>query len=214
MQHSAIGPEGDVHGYEASSTPLPAYGPEPEVVIHGGPKHQDKEPYDCEECGRKVADILNTLHVGRQGRASRNNPHPPRYRDVLLLTWDSHFHDKTTGKKARPASGLIRGLRQANFPVTVLETGDADAAAAVATMSGPDEIVAAGSRFVQGLERVIVVYVETTQPVYYDLDWARLCTMSQCTSQLIHVKPPDRRRRSQQQPAAVDPKTSGDVEED
>ncbi|KAK7096074.1 uncharacterized protein [Littorina saxatilis] len=214
MQHRAIGIGKDVHGYEASCAPLPAYGPDPQVVLHEGPEHQDvEEPHDCEECGRKVAEVLDNLHVGKTGQLSKNSPQPPRYRDVILLTWDSCFHDKTTGKKARPASGLIRGLRQKGFPVTVLETGDANAVGAVGTFSGSDEIVAAGSRFVQGLERKIVVYVETAQPVYYDLDWGRLCSMSLCTSQLIHVKPPDRPPRSGlQQPAAVDPKTSGDFQ--
>ncbi|KAK7096075.1 uncharacterized protein [Littorina saxatilis] len=212
MEHRAIGPDKDVHGYEESSVPLPACGPEPEEVFHQGREHEGvKEPYDCEACGQKVADILNTLDVGKPGRALGKNPQPPRYRDVFLLTWDPYFHDKTTGKKAREASGLIRGLRQAKFPVTVLETGDADAAGAVATMSGPDEIVAAGSRFVQGLERKIVVCVETAQPVYFDLDWARLCSMSRSTSKLIHVKPPGS-RSYQQQPAVVDPKTSGEVQ--
>ncbi|XP_070178513.1 uncharacterized protein [Littorina saxatilis] len=208
MQHRAIGEGKDVHGYEASSVPLPAYGPEPDVVLHQGKEHDDvKDPHDCFKCGQKVAEILNTLHVGRRGRVAGNNPQPPRCRDVIVLTWDSYFREETTGRTAREASSLIRGLRHSGFPVTVLETGDADAVGAVATMSGPDEIVAAGSRFVQGLERKIVVYVETAQPVYYDLDWARLCSMSRSTSKLIHVKPLDQPPRRYQHQPAIDPKT-------
>ncbi|XP_070178509.1 uncharacterized protein [Littorina saxatilis] len=205
MQHRALGPGKNVHGYKECAAPLPAEGPEHQDVLHQGPGHEHvKEPYDCEQCGLEVAQILNDHDVGKTGRAMGNHPQPPRCRDVLLLTWDSYLHDVTTGKNTRPASGLIRGLRQAGFPVTVLETGDKMAVGVVATMSGPDEIVAAGSRFVQGLERKIVVYVETAQPVYFDLDWARLCSMSRSTSKLIHVKPPDRPRSGQQQPAAVD----------
>ncbi|KAK7096278.1 uncharacterized protein [Littorina saxatilis] len=194
MKHRAIGGKKNVRGYQQSAIPLPSDGPEPMEVNHEGPRHHEKEPYDCEECGRLVAAKLKSLGVGTTtARDPTSGPQPPRYRDVLILTWDSFFREANKATRFRPArtaSGLIVGLREAGFPVTVLETGDDVAVGPVATMTGPDHVIAAGSRFVQGLERKIVVYVETDKPVYFDLDWGRLCAMSRCTSQLIHVKPP------------------------
>ncbi|XP_070179083.1 uncharacterized protein [Littorina saxatilis] len=192
-QHRALGKRRNVQGYEESSAPLPANGPPVREVTHRGDGHNpQQETYDCEACGKEVARTLVTLLVGKNGRCQGRNPQPPRYRDVFVLSWDSFFRDDehdASGNVTVPASGFVRGLRDGGILVTVLETGDARRVKDVATMAGPDHVIAAGSRFVQGLERKIVVYVQTSKPVYDDEDWGRLCAMSRCTSQLIWVKP-------------------------
>ncbi|KAK7096338.1 uncharacterized protein [Littorina saxatilis] len=184
-QHRALGERKNVQGYEVSSAPLPADGPPVREVFHSDEGHdQQQETYECEACGKEVARILDTLHVGNTGRFQGRKPEPLRYRDVLVLSWDYFFRDDDSSR----ASGFVRGLRGEGIPITVLESGDARIGD-VATMAGPDHVIAAGSRFVQGLERKIVVYVQTSKPVYDDEDWGRLCAMSRCTSQLIWVKP-------------------------
>ncbi|XP_070177871.1 uncharacterized protein [Littorina saxatilis] len=192
-QHRALGKGKNVQGYEVSSTPLPADGPPVREVTHRGDGHDpQQETYECEACGKEVARTLDTLHVGNTDLLEGRNLQPPRYRDVLVLSWDSFFRDEeddASGNVTNRASGFVRGLRDEGIPVTVLETGDADRVKDVATMAGPDHVIAAGSRFVQGLERKIVVYVQTSKPVYDDEDWGRLFAMSRCTSQLIWVKP-------------------------
>jgi hypothetical protein len=114
-----------------------------------------------------------------------------RYSDVLLITdTQPPFTEEVTnaaGDVTKPASGMVVGLRQAGIPVSVIKwMGDWSLVAAVACGTGPDTVIAAGFDAVQGLERHIVVYAESSGPD----TWGRLHCMSRCTSRLLWVKRP------------------------
>lgn len=119
------------------------------------------------------------------------SPDPPRCRDVLLLG-PAGFHDTETdqsGAVTRPASGLLRGMRELGVPVRVVRADDAGAVADMARMAGPDAVVAADIDIVQGLERMVVVVVQPDR--YGDEPGARVMAMSRCMAQLVWIKPPE-----------------------
>ena len=88
-------------------------------------------------------------------------------------------------------SGLVLGLQLGGVPVTVLQPGDVGGAAAVAAMSGPDEVLVARSDAVSGLERKVVVWLKDVRSrgggQGGDERWGRLSAMSRCTAQLVCV---------------------------
>jgi hypothetical protein len=54
----------------------------------------------------------------------------PQDRDVMIITDLPSFSEESwspSGEGRRPASGMVRALRQAGFPVTVVSPGDARA---------------------------------------------------------------------------------------
>ena len=119
------------------------------------------------------------------------SPDPPRGRDVLLLG-PAGFHDTETdqsGAVTRPASGLLRGMREMGVPVRVVRADDAGAVADMARMAGPDAVAAADIDLVQGLERMVVIVVQPDR--YGDEPGARVMAMSRCMAQLVWVKPPE-----------------------
>ncbi|XP_070191793.1 uncharacterized protein [Littorina saxatilis] len=186
-----MGQGGIVHSYTAAPCPLPCDGPAPRVVRHTGQGHGEGLPVDCEQCGFLVAQILVELGVGGTG-STTSSPRPLQYRDVFILTWVNSLHDAksdASGQVTRPASGVLRGVRGAGIPVTLLQSWDEDGVRDVATMAGPDHVIATNCDDVQGLERKVVVWVGGLDG--YDA-WGRLFAASRCTSQLVLVTPPPR----------------------
>ena len=118
---------------------------------------------------------------------------PLCYKDVFLLTQDDDLHDTETdssGSTSQEASGLLQGLREAGVPVSVLNSNDTRAVADVATMAmAIDQVVAANSHTVSGLERPVVVWVQG-DAVTADESVGQLHAMSRSTAQLVWVKRP------------------------
>ena len=56
----------------------------------------------------------------------------------------------------------------------------------LASTEGPDVVVAASSGQVEGLERKVVVFVDSGGADFY----GRLLAMSRCIAQLVWIKPP------------------------
>nr|KAG5685872.1 hypothetical protein BaRGS_003072 [Batillaria attramentaria] len=84
-----------------------------------GPGHVEYYSKDCQTCGREVGRILTqVLHVGQGGNTSSSSTTALQYRDVFVLSWDSHHDDvrDDAGHVTRPANGVVRGLRQAGVP--------------------------------------------------------------------------------------------------
>ena len=86
-------------------------------------------------------------------------------------------------------------MRQAGVPVRMVvsaEKASAHPAFPVVTASdlasteGPDVVVAASSGQVEGLERKVVVFVDSGGADFY----GRLLAMSRCIAQLVWIKPP------------------------
>ncbi|KAK7090459.1 hypothetical protein V1264_010253 [Littorina saxatilis] len=182
-----------VYQYTEPKSPLPAEGVQPRVLFHTGEGHDEDEcVYDCIQCGKNIAGELQQLNVGGADRAS-TSPRALQYRDVFLLTYYGNLHDTQTddsGNVTEEASGLIRGLREAGIPVTILVEEDHTMLKEVATMEGPNDVFAAQSTEVQGLERKIVVFAQADGLNSENEDRGRLQAMSRCTAQLIWVKPP------------------------
>ena len=79
---------------------------------------------------------------------------------MFIFTRVYDFYDTETdasGNGTRPVSGLLRGLREADVPVTVLDPGGGVALRDVAILVEPDWVVAASTSGIQGLERKMVV---------------------------------------------------------
>ena len=88
---------------------------------------------------------------------------PLRYREVFIFTRDYDFYYTETdasGNVTRPVSGLLRGLREADVPVMVLDPGDGAALRDLATLVGPDRVLAASISGIHGLEKKMVVWVQ------------------------------------------------------
>ncbi|KAK7484617.1 hypothetical protein BaRGS_00024143, partial [Batillaria attramentaria] len=124
------------------------------------------------------------------------SPPPLQFRDVFILNanvlTDAVLHDEetdNTGNILRPASGMLRGLRRARVPVRVVRSRDNDVIADVAKMAGADEVVAGEVGAVRGLERKIVIWVQTDRPVTgtEDESWGRLEGASRATGQVVWV---------------------------
>ncbi|XP_070184129.1 uncharacterized protein [Littorina saxatilis] len=189
-----MGEGGGVLGYTNTASPLPCDGPPLLSVLHSGQGHSaGGDLSDCLQCGREVGQILHMLRIGETGRSS-SSPQPPRYKDVFILTDEATLHDTerdVSGQETRAASGMVQGVRETGVPVTVLEPRDAVGVRDVATMAGPDHVVAAYSLDVQGLERKVVVFVQTvrSQSGSFDKKRGMLSAISRTTAQLVWVKP-------------------------
>ena len=116
-----------------------------------------------------------------------------RFSDVFILTsgfgsfWDAETDSQ--GEEVRPACGLIRGLRDAAVPVRLVGLNTADMED-VGLRAGPDEVVAARVAFISGLERKVVVWVQSVEEtplgsLLEELD--RVQAIGRCTGQLINV---------------------------
>ena len=150
---------------------------------------------------------LRVLHLCRLFRAGPDvtNPTTPlQYRDVLVL-YDASY-------VTSPDSGFVRGLRDKGVPVCVLEGIDrvgggvgsrvSDVAAVdragwerrvgEVAVSRTDRVTVADWRYVQGLERRVVVLLSD----WREEDWPGvdhyhgLVALTRCTSQLVTVFPP------------------------
>jgi hypothetical protein len=84
----------------------------------------------------------------------------------------------------------VQGLRASGLPVTVLKEGDAVGARDVATMAGPDHAIVAHCKTVTGLERKVVVFVQSDWFSSKEENDGRHFAISRTTSQLIWVKAP------------------------
>jgi phosphoserine phosphatase len=94
---------------------------------------------------------------------------------------------RQSGEVTQPASGMVRALRQAGFPVTVVSEGDMSAVGAMAARARPDHIVAVSVYHAHGLERPVVVYVAFGN--FSDIT-GRLFAMSRATASLLWVRRP------------------------
>ena len=81
----------------------------------------------------------------------------------------------------QPAGGIVQGLRDCGVPVKVVRNDDVRAVAEMALMTGADEVVCAEFSVVSGLERNVVVVVDSY--IYDD----RFYSTSRCSAQLIWV---------------------------
>nr|KAG5697186.1 hypothetical protein BaRGS_002195 [Batillaria attramentaria] len=139
---------------------------------------------------------VSSTPLPTDGKASQKTadpaiPAPLKYRDVFLLTslTSSIVEEEkdSAGNVVKPASGIVRGLREAGTPVMVLKKGDKAAVRDVAVMQGPDAIVIASAGLVRGLERKVVVYVQENNTGVNEERWGRLQVMSRTTAKLIIV---------------------------
>nr|KAG5710025.1 hypothetical protein BaRGS_030101 [Batillaria attramentaria] len=82
-------------------------------LYHQG--HKAREPKDCEQCGKDVANALKKLHDG-DARSST----PLRYTDVfVLMRGDTDPYDEERhrdGRVLHQAIGVVQGLRDAGIP--------------------------------------------------------------------------------------------------
>ncbi|KAK7095123.1 hypothetical protein V1264_006573 [Littorina saxatilis] len=184
--------------YAETPSPLPSHGPLAVRVWHEGEDHSlDKDTYECEQCGRDIAKVLRDLNVGGTRRNVPGSPEPLTNSDVFILTWGTFFtvEKDSDGNPIQPTRGVLKGVVDGGFPVTVLDT-DAEGIRLVATNTGPDHVIASNSTTVNGLERKIVVFVQHDGPEHEAEDWGKLWAMSRCTSQLVWLmrpRPPRKR---------------------
>ncbi|KAK7483874.1 hypothetical protein BaRGS_00024891 [Batillaria attramentaria] len=174
VQKSCFFSQGIVFGYAPDTTPTETDGPPVLKVNHSSPRHTQGLPKDCQTTGS------STL----------------RYRDVFVLTnhyelegsVDPQNEDKVgneEGDHYRSACGFVQGLIKEGIPVRVVEKGKSAALKEVASQTGPDEAVAADANTIRGLERKVVVSVQTDKED--EDDFKRLDSLSRSTSQIILV---------------------------
>ncbi|KAK7480058.1 hypothetical protein BaRGS_00028695 [Batillaria attramentaria] len=153
-------------------------------------------------------------------------PPPLHYHDVFVLTRSSELHDEVTdetGHVTSPASGVVRGLREADIPVCVMGSvvtiddevkwrRNADDIA----VAKSDRVIVGDYRAVVGLERKIVVYLpgrwqgvddQRNEEAIDAMD--RVFAMSRCTAQLIVVEVPDDSHATLQKSGGGDPVAGG-----
>ena len=123
-------------------------------------------------------------------------PAPFSFNDVIILsTWTALLDAvrAAAGREARAASRFLQGVRQTGVPVTLLGEWDMDLEARrnMAVMTGPDEVVATDCGRVAGLERKVVIVLQsgTPPPGMPDTEeTARVLAMSRATAQLVIVR--------------------------
>lgn len=112
-------------------------------------------------------------------------PPPLKYSDVLVLCDSPRDDQKVAGKETSPAIGLVRGLRQRQVPVFVVENCD-DVKVRDLALGLRDEVAVTNWDVVRGLERKIVFvvagYYVTAKEVFNRLQGA-----SRCSAQLILI---------------------------
>lgn len=176
-----------VYRYKEPEAPLPTVGPSVKHLSHAG---HEAEVYDCEQCGKNVADVLKELHVGHKGSPLEHLEHL-MYRDVFVLTREQEFHKPVKGAHGhmtQEVCGFIQALQREGIPVRIIPHGDSEAARDLALMAGDDEVGAASMNSVTGLERKVVVWLEGNKT--WDENAGRLLIASRCMAQLIHVSDP------------------------
>ena len=155
-------------------------------------------------------------------RAGGGHTNALQYRDVMVLTDDDNVQDDVrddAGRVTSPASGFVRGLRDAGMPVCVLEgsgrvggsgsdsgmtsdmTSDSGSRRVVdragwerrvadVAVSRTDWVTVSGWRCVQGLERRVVVCLDDWRVISGSDVYFALPATSRCTTQFIIAKPP------------------------
>ena len=124
------------------------------------------------------------------------------YSDVIIIwTWTvlcDAVRD-AAGRETRAASRFLQGVRQTGVPVTWLDPRDLEARRDMAVKAGPDAVVAANCGNVAGLERRVVVVLQSGTPPSPGRadaeEWGRVFAMSRATAQLVIVRPPAARWR-------------------
>ncbi|KAL8619082.1 hypothetical protein ACOMHN_019354 [Nucella lapillus] len=206
--------------YHSKGIPAPTDGLAVIRLRHEGPGHSAVWPVDCQLCGLTIADLLHRhLSVARPapqrgGSSTVNHASPPtstspaplQYKDVFIVTRSSDLHDDVTddaGRVSRSASGVVKGLRLAGVPLSVLGmSAPLDRARCQGIVKGMgllsfDRVVLSFSTFLQGLERKVVVWLPGENRRLTDeciiessevLD--RVHALSRCTTQLIMVDMP------------------------
>ncbi|XP_070210202.1 uncharacterized protein [Littorina saxatilis] len=194
-----------VREYTDCGVPAPGDGPRVVELSHHGNDHTGQWPAECNKCGKEVAAELRRLDVGRAGGTLTNSPAALSYRDVFILTRSSELHDDVkddAGNVTSPASGVVRGLRDAGVPVCVLaqqdaqqneEQGEKDLESVA--LWKKDEVTVTHYGAVQGLERRVVVVLQGKTKVAdkhrrkNDIEVVDILdAVSRCTTQLIMVK--------------------------
>ncbi|XP_070206328.1 uncharacterized protein [Littorina saxatilis] len=199
----------DITKYSNNGVPSPADGLDVIRLSHHGDGHNGLWPDECEQCGRNVAVKLHSLGVGGTGRMVDTCPDPLRYGDVFVLTRSLDLQDDVTDKKGKaiPASGFVRGLRDAGVDLQVCVLGRPDfkhdrarwerdmADVAVGKMN---KVTVAYSTDMQGLERPVVVWLhgrrkgsDKTENEKKIVAQDRLVAASRAMAQLIVVGAPD-----------------------
>ena len=91
-------------------------------------------------------------------RAGGGHTNALQYRDVMVITGDDNLQDDVTddaGRVTSPASGFVRGLRDAGMPVCVLEGSDRVGGSHRVGGSGSDRASDSGSDMTSGSGRVV-----------------------------------------------------------
>ena len=123
-------------------------------------------------------------------------PAPFNFSDVIIVWTLTALYDAVraaAGREARAASRFLQGVRQAGVPVTVLDYSNLEACRDLALMAGPDAVVAADFVRVGGLERRVVVVLQSGSPPPGQADAeevGRVWAMSRATAQLVIVRSP------------------------
>ena len=141
------------------------------------------------------------------GRHLDTSPAPLTYNDVFVLTRSCELQDDVTddeGNVTSPASGFVRGLRDADFPVRVLGAKNLERdrkgwerGVEQAALSRGNHVTVTYSAAVMGLERRVVVWLrgsrgDADKGLSEELVDAgdRLFAVSRCTTQLLMVDVP------------------------
>ncbi|KAK7477367.1 hypothetical protein BaRGS_00031385 [Batillaria attramentaria] len=203
--------------YYACSSPHPCDGPPPIMIQHQAQGHSTGWPGDCEKCGKNLATKLLKLiadsrltfdlyPASRSADAKSDSataagactletpkgPKPLTFNDVFIVTTYYELLDEEKDGDdniVNEASGLLKGLKQAGVPYRVVGKGDSAALAEVVAMSGPDAVIVAEADTIRGLERKVVVWVQSEMGgnTSGDIDFARLDALSRTTAQLVTV---------------------------
>ncbi|XP_070203700.1 uncharacterized protein [Littorina saxatilis] len=194
-----------VHDYSDSGVPAPGDGLSVIQLSHHGNAHTGRWPLDCAQCGQDIAAVLRRLGVGS---SVANRPSRLSYHDVFVLTRSDDLHDDVTdeaGRVTSPASGVVRGLKDAGVPVIVLGRQDFlhnrarwEGAVQDVAVAATDTVTVAWYDWVTGLERRVVAMLQARDQDDDDRgltdEWIdhddRLIAVSRCTTQLIMVRTP------------------------
>ncbi|KAK7477371.1 hypothetical protein BaRGS_00031389, partial [Batillaria attramentaria] len=192
VKRSSVIKAGIVPEYCACSSPHPCDGPPPIMIQHQAQGHSKGWPGDCEVCGRDLATkLLELIAGGASTEETPKGPKPLSFNDVFIVTtyYDLRDEERDDDIIATQASGLLKGLKQAGVPYRVVRKGDSAALAEVVAMSGPDAVIVAEADTIRGLERKVVVWVQSEMGANTsgDTDFGRLDAWSRTTAQLVTV---------------------------
>ncbi|XP_025112758.1 uncharacterized protein LOC112575254 [Pomacea canaliculata] len=171
-----------VHGYSDRGVCDHTDGPPVRRLFHRGQGHSRRvSPVNCVTCGLEVASFLRSLNVGARENTPKKSATatstsggatPPclQWRDVLVL-----YHGEVIYKPV-----IAKSLKAAGIPVRVVNDDDIENIATARS----NVLWVVNGEFVRGLERKVVVFLESTGVVF-----TRLHVLSRCTSQLVIVSP-------------------------